>query len=133
MTPPTKGPTRLERPKTAPKNPRYLRARWGEDVADDRKADGEERSRSQALEAAEEDQLPHLLREAGERRPDEEDAHPDDDHDPPAEDVGELPVDRPAGGDRHQVRGEGPGVDVVAVQVGDDPRQGGADDRLVER
>ena len=105
---------------------------WSEDVADDGQRDREERAGTQALQPAEGDQLPHLLREPRQHRPDQEDQDADDEDRPPAEEVGELAVDRPADRRRHQVGGERPDVDVVAVQVGDDDRQRGPDDGLVE-
>ena len=104
-----------------------------EDVADDRQRHREEGAGAQSLDAAEQDELPHLLRQAAEHRTDQEDAHPNGEDDPPAEDVGQLPVDRAADRGRQQVRGERPHVDVVALQLADDHRQGGAHDRLVER
>ena len=48
---------------------RYLEAgRLFEQVADDRQGDREEGAGAKALDAAEQDQLPHLLAEAGQRR-----------------------------------------------------------------
>ena len=101
-------------------------------LADPRERDREQRAGAEALEAAEEQELPHRLAQPGEGGADEEDADADDEDRAPAEDVGQLPVDWAADGRGQQVRGEGPDVDVVALEVGDDPRQRGAHDRLVE-
>ena len=103
-----------------------------EDVADDGQRDREQRAGAQPLQPAEGEELPHLLADAAQQRADEEDADADDEDRPPAEDVGQLAVQRPRDGGRQQVRGEGPDVDAVAAQVADDDRQRGADDRLVE-
>ena len=104
-----------------------------EDVADDGERDREQRAGAEALDAAEQDELPHLLGQAAQQpsrsrkmpTPMQEDR-------PAAEEVGQLAVDRPADRRGQQVRGERPDVDVVALQIGDDHRQGGAHDGLVE-
>ena len=97
--PPSAGPMRALMPKTAPNRPWYLpRSARGEEVADDRQRDREDGAGAEALQAAGSDELPHLLREAGERRADQEEADADHDHRSPPELVGELAVDRPADG-----------------------------------
>ena len=111
--------------------PAALRRR--EDVTDHRQRHREEGAGTQSLDAAEHDELPHLLRQAAQHRTDQEDADPDGEDDPPPEDVGQLSVDRTADRGRQQVSGERPHVDVVALQLADDHGQGGAHDRLVER
>ena len=58
-----------------------------EHVTDDRERDWEERSRTQALDRAEGDELPHLLRETGEQRPDEEYGHGEKEDRAPTEEV----------------------------------------------
>ena len=103
-----------------------------EDVADDRERHGEQRARAEALDAAEQDELPHLLRQPAQQRADEEDRHADEEDGPPPVEVGQLAVDRAADRRRQQVRGERPDVDVVAVEIGHDHRQGRPDDRLVQ-
>ena len=65
-----------------------------EDVGDDGQRDREQRAGAEALEAAEGEELPHLLAQAAEQGADQEDAHADEEDRPPAEDVRELPVDR---------------------------------------
>ena len=79
------------------------------------------------------DELPHLLRQAAQRtnRAGTADT-PNRKIGPPTEHVRQLAVDRSADGRGEQVRREGPRVQLVAVQVGDDARQGGADHGLVE-
>ncbi len=104
----------------------------GEEVADDGEADREERPGAEALDAPEEDQLPHLLREAGEGRSHQEEPDAHHEHGLAAEEVGELAVDRHRDGAGHQVAGGHPDVEVGAVQGGDDLGQDGPDDRLVE-
>ena len=103
-----------------------------EDVADDRERHREQRARAKALDPAEEDELPHLLRQPAQRRADEEDRDTDQEDGPPPIEVGQLAVDRAADRRGQQVRGECPDVDVVAVEVGHDDRQRGPDDRLVQ-
>ena len=66
------------------------------------------------------------------RPSDQEQADREDDDRAPAEEVGQLAVDRAADRRGQQVDRDDPGVEVVAVEVGDDHRQGDADDRLVE-
>ena len=88
---------------------------------------------AEALDAARGDELPHLLRQPGQQRADHEDADAEQEDRPAAEQVGQLAVERAADGGGQQVGGERPRVEVVAAEVGDDPRQGRADDRLVER
>ena len=103
-----------------------------EEVTDDRERDREDRAGAQALEAAEDDELPHLLGEAAEQRAEEEEADADHDHRPPPELVGELAVDRPAHGRGEQVDRDDPDVVLVARQIGHDLWQRRAHDRLVE-
>ena len=93
-------------------------------VGDDRERDREDGAAAEALEAAEQDELPHLLAEAGQDRRDEEQADREDDDRPPAEQVGQLAVDRPADRGGQQVDRDRPRVEAVAVQVGDDPAAG---------
>ena len=71
-------------------------------------------------------------REARQHGADQEDADAEQEDRSSAVQVGELAVDRPADRRGQQVGGERPRVEVVALEVGDDPRQGGPDDGLVE-
>ena len=103
-----------------------------EQVTDDRQRDREQRSGTESLDAPGRDELPHLLGQAGEERADHEDADPEQEDRPPAEQVGELAVERSADRGREQVGGERPRVEVVATEVGDDPWQRRSDHRLVE-
>ena len=105
----------------------------GVQVGDDREGDREDRAAAQALEATEQDELPHLLAEAAERRADQEQADREDHDRAAAVQVRELAVDRAADRGRQEVDGHGPRVQVVAVKLGDDPRQRDAHDGLVER
>ena len=103
-----------------------------EEVADHREGDREEGAGSEALDAAEQDQLPHLLAQAGQHRPDEEQRDADHQHRSPSVEVGELAVERDGDRARQQVDRDDPCVQVVATQIGKDPGQRRTDDRLVE-
>ena len=102
------------------------------EVRDDRERDREDGAAAEALEPAEQDELPHLLAEARQGRADEEQAHGEDDDRAATEQVGQLAVDRAADRGRQQVDRDGPGVEVVAMQVGDDPGERRPDHGLVE-
>ena len=104
----------------------------GEQVTDDRKGDREERTGADALDASEEDEHAHVLAQAGQGRADQEDHDADHEDRLAAVDVGQLAPERDADRAGQQVDGDGPDVVVVAAQLGDDGRQGGADDGLVE-
>ena len=103
-----------------------------EHVPDHGERDWEECAGTETLDAAERDELPHLLGEAGEQRPDQEDRDREEKDWTATEEVGQLPVDRTADRGCEDVRGEGPRVDVVAMKVGDDLREGGAHHGLVK-
>jgi hypothetical protein len=77
--------------------------------------------------------VPHVLRQAAERRSDEEDHDRDDEERLSAVSVAELPVQRHRHGRAEHVGGEDPGVLRDPAEVGHDLRQGSGDDRLVER
>ena len=75
----------------------------------------------------------HISRDRpGQERARHEHADPEQEHRPAAEQVGQLAVQRAADRRGQQVGGEGPGVEAVAAEVRDDPRQRRADDGLVE-
>jgi len=113
-------------PKIAPTRPWYLpRSLAFKHVSDDRERDREQCPRPETLDPPEGDELPHLLREAGKQRPDQEDRDREEQDRPATEEVRQLPVDRSADRGREDVRSKGPGVDVVAMKVGDDPRERG--------
>ena len=104
-----------------------------DDVREDRLRADDQPARAEPLERAEEDQLDHRLREAGEHRPGEEDHDRRDEHGLAPEHVAELAVERRRDGRGQQVRRHDPGEVVEAAELADDRRQGGRDDRLVER
>ncbi len=134
MKPPRAGPTRAERPKTAPKRPWYLPRSAGVKRSPiTARAIGKSEPGADPLDAAEEDQLPHLLGEAGQGRADQEDGDPDDQQRPPPVEVGELAVEGDGDGARQEVDRDRPGVEVVALEVRDDVGKGHSHDRLVER
>ena len=100
-----------------------------EEVADDCERDREDRAGAEALDATEQDELPHLLRQAAEQRSDEEEADADHHDRPPAEQVGELAVDRPGDRRGEQVDRHHPDVQRIAIEIGHDARQRCSDDR----
>jgi hypothetical protein len=103
-----------------------------EQVADDRQGDREERARAEALQAAEEDELPHRLAQARQHRADQEQDDPDQEQWPAAVQVRELAVDRHGDRARQQEDRYDPGVVIGALELGDDAGQDGTDDRLIE-
>ena len=103
-----------------------------EHVSNDRESDREQRTGTKTLDRAERDELPHRLREAREQRPDKEHGDREEKNGAATEEVRQLSVDRPADRRRKDVRRKCPRVDVVATKVGDDPRERGTDDGLIE-
>ena len=87
---------------------------------------------AQALQTAEEDELPHLAREPAEDGARDEEGHAPEEHGLAADAVGDGAEDGHRGRHRQQVDGEDPGVEVVAREVGDDAGEGSADRRRVE-
>ena len=67
---------------------------WAEQVADDGQRDREQRAGADALQAAEDDQLFHALAQARKGGADQEDADPEQQEGPAAEQVGQLAVER---------------------------------------
>ena len=127
------GPAMNAMPNTAPNRPWYLpRSAGREQVADDRERDREQRAGADALDAPEQDQLLHVLRQAGQGRADQEDDDADDEHRLAAVEVGQLAPERDADRAGQQVDRDDPDVEVVAVELGDDRGQRRTDDRLVE-
>ncbi len=86
----------------------------------------------EALQAAEQDELPHHLAETGEHGRDYEQAQCPDEDGPTAEQIGQLAVDRPADRGGQQVDRDAPRIEIVAFEIGDDLGQGDSDDCLVE-
>jgi hypothetical protein len=116
-----------------PKQPEVLAPlRRRVQVRNDGQRHREDRATAEPLEPAEEDELPHLLAEAGEDRAHQEQADREDEDRAPPEEVRELAVDRPADRRGQEIDGDRPRVERAAMKVGDDPRQCRADDRLVE-
>ncbi len=127
------GPIRMLRPNTAPNRPWY----WP-------RSEGANRSPMMASAMGNRAPAPspwmpraamncHISCDSPDSmRADQEHTDTEQEDGPPAEHVRQLPVQRPADGRREQVRGERPRVEVVAVEVGDDPRERRADHRLVE-
>jgi hypothetical protein len=84
-------------------------------------------------QSAEGDQLAHPLRDPAEGGADQEDHDRGLEHELPAVQVAELPVQRRGHRRGQQVGGHDPGQVLDPAEVADDRRQGGRDDRLVER
>ena len=103
-----------------------------EHVADDRECDREQRTGANALDASEQDQHPHVLAEAGQRRADQEDDDADHEDRLAPVDVGQLAPERDADGAGQQVDRDRPDVVLVARELGHDGGQGRTDDRLVQ-
>ncbi len=87
---------------------------------------------AQALDGPEGDQLGHRLRQAGQRRPDQEDHDREDEELLPPVHVAELAVERRGDQGREDVGGHHPGQVRHPAEVADDPRQRGAHDQVVE-
>ena len=106
--------------------------RGREQVADHGEHGREQHATEQALHAARDDELRHVLRESAQGGHDDEADHAHEQEGLSPEQVAELPGDggHRRGGD--QVGRRHPGETVQPVEVGDDPRDGRADDRLVE-
>ena len=104
-----------------------------DDVADDRLGADHQPAGADSLQRPESDQLGHVLRQPGQRRPDQEDHDRRLEELLPAVEVTELAPQR--GRDRRgeNVGGHHPGQVVQAMQIARDRRQCGGDDRLVER
>ena len=95
-----------ERPKDEgrPEQPLIAAARARrDDHADRRVREREQPSRAHPLDDAEGDELVHRLREAAQRRAEEEDRDRNEPEEPPPVDVAELPVQRHGDGHREDV------------------------------
>ena len=92
------------------------------EVRHDGQGDREDRAATQALDPAEQDQLPHLLAETAQDGADQEQADREDDDRPAPEEVRQPAVDRTADRGRQQVDRDDPGVQRVPVEIGDDDR-----------
>ena len=104
-----------------------------DDVADNRERDHHQSAGAEPLQGAEADQLRHRLREAAERRPDQEDHDRGLQHPFAAVEVAELPVERPGDGRSEEIGSDHPREVGDSAEVADDRRERRRDDRLVER
>ena len=104
-----------------------------DDVADDGHRRHHQAAGAETLQRAEPDQLRHRLAGPAERGADQEEDDGELEHRLAAVEVAELPVQRPGHRRRQQVAGHHPRDVLEPVQVADDRRQRGRDDRLVER
>ena len=96
-------------------------------------ASDDQAAHAEALDRAGGQQLGHVLHGAGRERAEQEDHDRHLDEDLLVVEVGELAPDRAGHGHREQRGGDHPGVlRLGAVQVGDDRRQRGGDDRRAD-
>ena len=111
MKPPAVGPTIEREAEHGTEQALRAAALVGrEEVADDGEDGGEEHAAEEALDAAEDDQLGHVLGEPAERRGDDEADHAGEQERLAAEQVAELAGDRRHRGRGDQVGGGHPGV-----------------------
>ena len=94
------------------------------EVSDDGQRDRHDGTGTKALDAPEDDQLPHRLAHSAQSRSDEEDGQAEEEDGAPAVPVGERAPERHGRGHGQQVDREDPGVEVIALQVADDAWQG---------
>ena len=101
-------------------------------IAQDGLRQGHQDAHADPLDRPGEDQEVEAHRQARQRRAHHEDDQPDDVEAAASEDVGQLAADRgDDGGDEHHDGGQ-PSVVGHPAQVGDDPRDGRADDGLAD-
>ena len=105
----------------------------GHDVGDDRLRQDHQTAAAEALHAAPEHELAERLGEPGTGRGEREQADRDEERPAAAPQVAELAVERHDDRDRQDVGGDDPALVLDAVELADDRRHRGADDRLVER
>src|SRR5436309_1712068 len=87
---------------------------------------------AESLQRTKRDQLRHVLRDAAERRADEEDHDRDLQQLLAAVQIAELAVERSRHRRGEQIGGDDPGEMLDAAEIANDRRQRGRDDRLVE-
>ena len=133
IQPPTSGPPTVARHHHDHEVAHVLAALAGRDDLAERghRAD-DQAAGAEALDGAEGDQLRHRVRQAGQRRPDQEDDDREDEELLPAVHVAELAVERRGDRGREHVGGDHPRQVRRAAQVAHDPRQRRADHQLVE-
>jgi hypothetical protein len=110
----------------------YLPRSRRNQLAEDRDRPDHQSPGAQSLQRAELDQLRHRLRQAGQRRPGQENHDRGQEQLLAAIKVAELAVQRGGHGRREHVRGHHPGQVRDAAEVADDARQRRADDQLVQ-
>ena len=104
-----------------------------DDVPDRRLGADQQAPAAQALDCPKGDQLGHALCLSAESRTDQKKNQRSLQNDLAAVEIAELPVERSDDRDCEQVGRDDPGEVVETPEVADDRRQGGRDDRLVER
>ena len=132
--PPTSGPAMLESPQTALKRPWILaRSSSVNRSPSSVRTIGRDRPRPQALDRPHRDQLTHALSRAREHRPGAEENQAEEQDPLAAEEVGKLAINRRAHGRRQQVGRNDPGIDLEALELGDDRGHGRRDHQLLHR
>jgi hypothetical protein len=104
----------------------------GHQVPDGRYRADQEPTGAEALQGAKHDELVHRVRQAGQRRADQEDDDRGHEQALAAIQVAQFAVQGRGHGGREHVGGDHPRQVRHAAQVTDDARQGGGDDELVE-
>jgi hypothetical protein len=109
-----------EMPNTAPKRPGSARFGRRVQVTDDGQGNREERTGADALDASEEDEHGHVLRQTRQGGADQEDDDPEHHHRLATVEIGQLAVERHGDRRGQQVDRDDPRVVLVAAEVGDD-------------
>ena len=105
----------------------------GEQVAQHGQHDRPDRAGPQPLDRPHRDQLAHRLRRPREDRAQAEEHQAEQEDALAAVEVRQLAVDRRADRRRQQIGRDHPGVDLEALELGDDRRHGRRDDQLLHR
>ena len=103
-----------------------------DDIADDGERQRHEATGAEPLNCPGTDELPHLRRQAGQSRADEEHDDGEAEHRLAAVEVGDLAVQRGGRRRRQQVGGHNPGQVLEPAQITNDRRQRRGHDGLVE-
>ena len=103
------------------------------DFADDRERERNQPSRAQTLHGAEEHELRHGLRHAGQHRPGEEQRNRREIEPAATVQVGQPAPERDRGGRRQEIGGKDPAVVIEPAEARHHGRHRGADDRGLER
>ena len=103
------------------------------DVADDSHRDRLDRPRADTLQRAKRDQERHRSGKAAQGRAGQENDRADKEHALPAVEVSKAAIDRDRHRHRQQRHGKDPAEQLKSAKIADDRRQGGGDDRALDR